>query len=76
MGDIEVQTAVEPIGDGRFRAMVHGDWEIWGPCGGYVAALALRAAGPPRHGVSAARPASFFCHYLSARRRSHRWNSR
>ena len=62
MGDIELQTAVEPAGDGRFRAMVHADWEIWGPCGGYVAALALRAAGAESHLV---RPASFFCHYLS-----------
>ena len=42
--------------------MVHADWEIWGPCGGYVAALALRAAGAES---PFARPASFFCHYLS-----------
>src|SRR5271154_2874728 len=62
MGDIARQTAVEPIGDGRYTAMVHGDWEIWGPCGGYVAALALRAAGAES---SLVRPASFFCHYLS-----------
>jgi acyl-CoA thioesterase-2 len=53
VGDIEQQTAVEPMGDGRFVAMVHPDWEIWGPCGGYVAASPL------------VRPASFFCHYLS-----------
>jgi acyl-CoA thioesterase II len=62
VGDIEVQTAVEPAGDGRFTATVHADWEIWGPCGGYVAALALRAAGAES---PFARPASFFCHYLS-----------
>ena len=62
MGDIAQQTAVEPTGDGRFTAMVHDDWEIWGPCGGYVAALALRAAGAESH---LARPASFFCQYLS-----------
>ncbi len=62
MGDIGVQTAVEPNGDSRFTAMVHADWEIWGPCGGYVAALALRAAGAES---PFARPASFFCHYLS-----------
>ena len=42
--------------------MVHRDWEIWGPCGGYVAAIALRAAGAES---PFARPASFFCHYLS-----------
>ena len=62
MGDIAQQTAVEPAGDGRFTAMVHDDWEIWGPCGGYVVALALRVAGAESH---LARPASFFCHYLS-----------
>jgi acyl-CoA thioesterase-2 len=59
---MEVETAVERAGDGRFTAMVHPDWEIWGPCGGYVAALALRAAGAES---PFARPASFFCHYLS-----------
>jgi len=62
VGDVERQTAVTLEDDGRYRAMVHRDWEIWGPGGGYVAAIALRAAGaesPFR------RPASFFCHYLS-----------
>jgi acyl-CoA thioesterase II len=62
MGDIALQTSVEPAGEGRYRAMVHQDWEIWGPCGGYVAAIALRAAGAES---PFARPASFFCHYLS-----------
>ena len=62
MGDIEEQTAVEPVGEGRYTADVHRDWEIWGPCGGYVAAIALRAAGAES---PLARPASFFCHYLS-----------
>ena len=46
VGDIAQQTAVEPVGDGPYPAMVHDDWEIWGPCGGYVAALALRAPEP------------------------------
>ena len=62
MGDVASETAVERVGDGRFTAMVHGDWEIWGPEGGYVAAIALRAAGAES---PFARPASFFCHYLS-----------
>ncbi len=63
MGDLALQTATEPAGDGgRHTGMVHGDWEIWGPCGGYVAAIALRAAGAES---PFARPASFFCHYLS-----------
>jgi len=62
VGDVEVQTATERVGEGRHTAMVHRDWEIWGPCGGYVAAIALRAAGAESGLV---RPASFFCHYLS-----------
>ena len=45
MGDIDLQTAVTPLGDpdpdgvARFSATVHRDWEIWGPEGGYVAAI-------------------------------------
>jgi acyl-CoA thioesterase II len=62
MGDVALQTAPERVGERRYVAQVHGDWEIWGPCGGYVAALALRAAGAES---PFARPASFFCHYLS-----------
>ncbi len=68
MGDLGLETAVTPVdtdnseGIRRFTAMVHPDWEIWGPEGGYVAAIALRAAGAAS---PFARPASFFCHYLS-----------
>ena len=62
MGDVASQTSVVLEDDGRYSALVHRDWEIWGPCGGYVAAIALRAAGAES---PFARPASFFCHYLS-----------
>jgi acyl-CoA thioesterase-2 len=68
MGDIALQTAVTPLdepdagGVRRFSAVVHRDWEIWGPEGGYVAAIAVRAAGAAS---PFARPASFYCHYLS-----------
>jgi acyl-CoA thioesterase-2 len=62
MGDLALDTAVEPLGDGHFRAQLSREWEIWGPMGGYVAALALRAAGAES---PFARPASFFCHYLN-----------
>lgn len=61
MGDLTLDTAVEG-GDGTYRAQISRDWEIWGPNGGYLAAIALRAAaahsGQPR-------PASFYCHFLS-----------
>lgn len=36
-------------------------WEIWGPNGGYLAALALRAAGMA---AEIERPASFYCQFL------------
>ncbi|MDX2170177.1 MAG: thioesterase family protein [Deltaproteobacteria bacterium] len=61
MGDFGEQTAVEG-GDGRFTARLSPDWEIWGPNGGYVAAIALRAAGA---GTPLRRPASFSAHFLS-----------
>ncbi len=62
MGDLDHDTSVEDLGGGRYRASLSADWEIWGPCGGYVAAVALRAAGAAS---GQARPASFYCHYLS-----------
>ncbi len=62
MGDLDHDTAVEDLGGGRYRASLDSDWEIWGPCGGYVAAVALRAAGVESPQV---RPVSFYCHYLS-----------
>lgn len=65
MGDLAIDTAVEPRGDGddgRYVATLSSDWEIWGPMGGYVAACALRAAGASS---PQPRPATFSCHYLS-----------
>src|SRR3954452_5397768 len=65
MGDLGLDTAVEPCGDGRYRAIINADWEIWGPMGGYVAACALRAAGPASDHP---RPAAFSCDYLGVAR--------
>ena len=62
MGDLAADTAVAGS-DGRYRATISGDWEIWGPMGGYVAAVALRALAAevaPGH-----EPASFTCQFLS-----------
>jgi len=62
VGDLALDTACKGI-DGRFRASLSGDWEIWGPMGGYVAAVALRAMGAE---VAAGHePASFTCQFLS-----------
>lgn len=59
--DLDAATAVEG-GNGRYRARISPDWAIWGPNGGYIASIALRAAGA--HG-SLARPASIAGHFLS-----------
>jgi acyl-CoA thioesterase-2 len=67
VGDFGVDTAVEAVG-GRYRAQLSRDWEIWGPNGGYVAAIALRAAGAASR---LRRPASFSCHFLSVAEFAH-----
>jgi acyl-CoA thioesterase-2 len=61
VADLAVDTAVERVDERRFRAIVRRDWEIWGPMGGYMAAIALRAVGAVSRFD---RPASFFCHFL------------
>jgi len=47
---------------GRYSIRLSDAWEIWGPSGGYLAAIALRAAGRL---AEIPRPASFYCHFLS-----------
>ena len=61
MGDFAIDTAVEGSGQ-RYRARLSREWEVWGPNGGYVAAIALRAAGAAS---AFRRPASFSGHFLS-----------
>jgi len=60
MGDLAADTTLEG-GDGRYRARLSPDWEVWGPGGGYLATLALRAAAATAPGR---RPASISCHFL------------
>jgi len=60
MGDLGCDTAVQGD-DGRYTATFSRDWEIWGPMGGYVAAVALRAAGAHSRFD---RPASLVGHFL------------
>ena len=61
MGDLANDTRVERVSDTRFRAHPDPAWEIWGPMGGYMVALALRAAGLA---ATFDRPASLACQYL------------
>ena len=60
MGDLAADTAVTGS-VGRYKARLSRDWEIWGPNGGYLAVIALRAAGAH---TPLRRPATFSCHYL------------
>jgi acyl-CoA thioesterase II len=77
MGDLAADTAIEPVtapgggagdeapaaaGERRcYTGTLSPDWAIWGPNGGYVASLALRAAGLA---TGRARPASIVAHIL------------
>ncbi len=60
--DLDHATRVERQGD-LYLAQISGDWEIWGPNGGYLAAIALRAAGQE---AEIPQPRSFYCHFLSS----------
>jgi acyl-CoA thioesterase-2 len=60
MGDLDVDTRVE-FRDGHYVCELSRDWEIWGPNGGYLASIALRAAGATSRFD---RPASIAVHYL------------
>jgi acyl-CoA thioesterase-2 len=62
MGELGADTAVRPIGDGRYAANLSQDWEIWGPNGGYVASVLLRAV---EAASTRARPVSLACQFLS-----------
>jgi acyl-CoA thioesterase len=50
-------------GDGRYSIDLDEAWEIWGPSGGYLAALTLCAAGRE---AEIPRPASYYCHFLTS----------
>jgi acyl-CoA thioesterase len=63
-GPISLEEATNLEGDaGRYTIRLSEAWEIWGPSGGYLAAIALRAAGQV---AEIRRPASFYCHFLSS----------
>ncbi len=49
--------------DGRYSIRLSEAWEIWGPSGGYLAALTLRAAGKC---AQIPRPVSYYCHFLGS----------
>jgi len=59
--DFEVATRLQKIEPGRWQGSLREDWGLWGPAGGHVTALALRAAG---EATIQARPISMTCHFL------------
>jgi acyl-CoA thioesterase len=61
MGGFAADTAVEG-GEGRYRAALSAEWAVWGPMGGTVAAIALRAMAAAS---ALPRPASFACQFLA-----------
>ena len=69
MGDFEKDTRVDRVdgGDGRYTAVPSEDWRIWGPMGGYMASIALRApaAAEVTPGLL---PVTFSCQYFSPAR--------
>jgi acyl-CoA thioesterase-2 len=64
MGDLQQDTRMSG-GEGRYTMTLSPDWEIWGPNGGYMAAVALRAAGME---AAIRRPVSIACHFLAVAR--------
>jgi acyl-CoA thioesterase-2 len=62
MGELGKDTHVELVEPGRYRGRLERAWEIWGPNGGYIASVALRAAAAHSE---LPRPASFSCQYLA-----------
>jgi acyl-CoA thioesterase-2 len=60
--DLDASTRVEGS-NGTYHAQLSRAWEIWGPNGGYLASLALRAASKV---AQLRQPASLYCHFLSS----------
>ena len=61
MGDLAIDARVTEVGPSTFERLLVRDWEIWGPNGGYMAAIALDAA---RRESQRARPANATVHFL------------
>jgi acyl-CoA thioesterase len=61
MGDLQTDTAVIG-GNGHYTTTVSGDWDFFTPNGGYLSALALRAAAAES---DLPQPAAYYCHYLN-----------
>lgn len=63
MANFSQATEIRREAEGLYAAAISGDWCAWSPAGGYLMALALRAAG--EH-TSWPAPLSCSCHFLAA----------
>ncbi|MEO9971131.1 MAG: thioesterase family protein [Hyphomonadaceae bacterium] len=61
MKSLAQSTALEQVSDMQWRATLTKDWALWSPAGGFLTALALRAAG---QATEFPRPISFACQFL------------
>ena len=59
--DFEIATRLTKVEPGLWRGALREDWGLWGPAGGHVTALALRAAG---EATTQSRPVSMTCHFV------------
>ncbi|MFE3171519.1 acyl-CoA thioesterase [Amycolatopsis sp. NPDC059090] len=62
MGDLAEDTALTALGENTFQAELSRDWDLMGPNGGYLAAIALRAAAAH---AGPAQPLSLSCQFLA-----------
>ena len=63
--DFEQATELSKTADHHYQAILTKAWALWGPAGGYLAALALRAAG---ESTEFTRPISMACQYFRVAR--------
>ncbi|MBU1288922.1 MAG: thioesterase family protein [Alphaproteobacteria bacterium] len=59
--DFEEATRLLRLDDQSWAVDLRADWGLWSPAGGFISALALRAAG---EATRLPRPASMTCHFL------------
>ena len=59
--DFEIATRLTRLDEHVWSGLLREDWGLWGPAGGFVTALALRAAG---EATEQARPVSMSCHFV------------
>lgn len=61
---VDLASATQLSGsDGNFQIELSDRWRLWGPSGGYMSAIALRAAGEISN---LTRPVSYYCHFLKS----------